>query len=106
MKRYPYVLCILVVTAAACAQAEQSPVGGTDEASLAGDSPAARFGVPDEMAGVADSFQPAALSQGNVTVVVELSGDPITVAQGKSGSKLSGSQKQAIRASLQTAQSA
>jgi minor extracellular serine protease Vpr len=55
---------------------------------------------------VSPHWVPAALRKDQVTVVVEMSGDPVAVAQGNAGHKLSRAEKDQIKATLKGAQNA
>jgi subtilisin family serine protease len=63
-------------------------------------------GATPEVVTVSPRWLPAALRNDTVTVVVQMTGDPVAVAQGNAGRKLSRAEKDAIKATLKGAQNA
>ncbi|MFE5410089.1 S8 family serine peptidase [Microbacterium sp. NPDC056569] len=71
------------------------------------DDPTPKLEQSDAHGPVGTSFRPHSVgADGRVTVIVEMAGDPTAVAEAKKGSKLSKSERSAIKQSLKTAQDA
>ncbi|WP_363358204.1 S8 family peptidase [Microbacterium sp. LMI12-1-1.1] len=71
------------------------------------DDPSSRFEKSDTKGAVGTTVRPMSVgADGRVTVIVEMAGDPVAVAQAKKGSDLSAAERKAIRNTLESAQDA
>lgn len=71
------------------------------------DDPSSRFDTSDTKGAVGTTVRPLSVgADGRVTVIIEMAGDPVAVAQAKKGSKLSAAERKAIKNSLTANQDA
>lgn len=94
------------ILAAAGAIALALPFLSTTAASATSpqDDPSSRF-APSEGGSVDSSFTPAAIgTDGRVTVIIEMTGDPVAVVQAEKGRELSTNEKSDVRGKLKKAQ--
>ncbi|WP_342001577.1 S8 family serine peptidase [Microbacterium sp. LWH7-1.2] len=76
-------------------------------AATADDDPSSRFEKSDTKGPVGTTARPLSVgADGRVTVIVEMAGDPVAVAQAKKGSELTAAERKAIKSSLKKNQDA
>ena len=71
------------------------------------DAPSSKFDKTDNAGPVGTTFRPLSIgADGRTTVIVEMAGDPVAVAQAKKGSDLTAAERKAIKSSLKKNQDA